>query len=94
MGWLLSLPYNYWALGTAFTASGEWNNLPLWMATSPTLKIADVLYSKNQVLQDHPYALVVLYTLICLVVYSLIGLVVGFIVQTCLLALKHKRKTE
>jgi len=85
--------YNWWAFGTPFTGSGEWNNFPLWMATLPCLGIADVLHHNNPLLQEHPYALVILYTLICLALYALVGFLVGLLIQTCVAAIKHRKPT-
>jgi hypothetical protein len=78
LGWLLSLPYNWIGFGTPFTAHGEFTNLPLVLATLPCLWIWDWLSSlHNDWLRDHRYVVLVLHTLACVVLYALVGALVG-----------------
>ena len=83
LGWLASMPYNWWAFGTPFTACGEWNNFPLWIVTSPCWQIYGVLDYSSRLFQEHPYPIVVLYTFICTILYALAGFVFGLFVRGC-----------
>ena len=84
LGWFLSLFFNWWKFGTPFTASGEWNNFPLWIATMPCNTIGLWLFDHITILQNNPYLLAILYTLICVVLYALTGFIIGILVQKCL----------
>ncbi len=87
LGWLLSMLWNCWKFGTPFTGHGEWNNLPLWLATFPCMQIADVIFSDRiPLLWHHPYAGVVVYTLVCAILYALAGSALGLLVRKCVCA--------
>ena len=92
LGWFLSLFFNWWKFGTPFTGSGEWNNFPLWIVTSPCLKIGAQLLGHARILQNNPYLLVILYTLICVILYALVGFIIGFFVQKCLSMVKCRKE--
>jgi len=78
LGWLLSLPYNWIGFGTPFTAHGEFNNLPLVFATLPCLWIWDWLGDlHSDWLRHHPYVVLVMHTLASVVLYALVGALVG-----------------
>ena len=86
------MPYNWWAFGTPFTGSGEWNNLPLWIATLPCLKITDIFFNRNVGwLAKYPYAGVIVYSLICIFLYSLVGYGIGRFVQAYIPLAQNKK---
>lgn len=64
LGWLASMPCNWSHFGTPFTACGEWNNYPLFLATLPCLQIGDAIFSGHPfpLVLEHPYLGVILYT--------------------------------
>jgi hypothetical protein len=82
LAWLVSIPWNCLTRGTPFTGTGEWNNLPLWLATFPCSPIADFVF-RNDVswLREHRYACVILYTLVCTILYALAGYLLARLVR-------------
>jgi hypothetical protein len=91
LGWFLSLFFNWWKFGTPFTGSGEWNNFPLVIATLPCSKIGTQLFDQVGILQNNLYLLIILYTLICVVLYALAGFIIGSFVQKCLSMLNRRK---
>ena len=87
MGWLISIPYNWQAMGNPFTATGEWNNLPLWIVTLPLNHIAGILFSRDW-FPEYRYCLILIYTLICSIIYAVIGIAVSTGVQSIIRKLK------
>ncbi len=86
-GWLVSMPYNWWTMGDPFTASGEWNNLPLWIVTLPLNRIAEILFDKA-LFPDHPYSLILIYTALCSIIYVVIGAGLSMCLQYTIKKLK------
>jgi hypothetical protein len=84
LGWLLSLPFNYFHFGTPFTACGDWNNFLLWEATVPCWDICDILAQSSRLLQKHPYVTVTLYALVCAILYALAGFLLGLFMRACI----------
>jgi hypothetical protein len=76
VAWGVSLPYNAVVLGRAFTVEGEWNNLPLWLATSPCLRMGSKLFDSS-LFPDHRYILLLMYVAISTAVYALCGAILG-----------------
>jgi hypothetical protein len=76
LAWFVSLPYNAMVLGKAFTVEAEWNNLPLWLATSPCVRIGNRLFDSS-LFPDHRYALLLVYVAVATAVYASFGAVVG-----------------
>ncbi|MBN1471261.1 MAG: hypothetical protein JW925_05740 [Syntrophaceae bacterium] len=91
LGWLVSLPYNWWALGEPYTARGEWNNLPLWLVTMPLNRLAMML--SDSLMAEDPYLVVLIYTALCSVIYAVIGTAISICVQWIITKLKKSAKT-
>jgi hypothetical protein len=92
LGWLASMPWNYLGFGTPFTGHGEWNNLPLWLATAPCLQLCEAISRCAPLFREHPYATVLLYTLVCTVLYALTGYAIGCLATGSVRAWKRWRK--
>ena len=89
IGWLISMPYNLWALGTPFTATGEWNNLPLWIVTLPLSFIAEILFDGNW-FSEQRYVLILIYTVICSIIYTAVAILLAMCLQSIIKKLKKQ----
>jgi hypothetical protein len=76
-GWLLSIPWNL------VNGWGEWSYLPLIFTTFPCLSISDFL-NRSFFLQTHNFVSLILYTLICMILYALAGYFLALFVQMCM----------
>lgn len=92
IGWLVSIPYNEWALGAPFTVTGEWNNLPLWVVTAPLNRLAEILFDTNW-FPEHRYFLVLIYTPICSILYAIFGWTSTMCLKYVIRKLKRTEKT-
>jgi len=90
LGLLASMPINYHNFGTPFTAQGEWNNLFLLLVTLP---IAEFICGGNS-RWLHSYAGVILYTLICTVLYALAGSLLALLVRGCVRTCNRGKKSD
>ena len=60
----------------------------------PCLGLADLLQGRMDVLEEHPYSLVILYTVTCAILYAFVGLAIGLSVRGAVSVLHGFREAK